>query len=651
MPKTVPASVAEVLAAELSAALPARKSALEFERHFAPPDQVERVNRGLFQIRVAEARLKAGTEDVEASAPALASIAVLEAEDLEAEALALEPLLGPEAVGRKFGLLRLVCALFRLARLGEGRSRAFFTYARQGKHLSGFEDALELAPESELFFFALRRFKALLDEGKAWSIEDADWLRLRAASAPGRFRLRAAALRAGAESAVGTALPHALAELREPFLKYGFESSTALAWAVAGFRPKEALVWGEAGLALADQAQAWRDRGLSADEAAAWVNADVLPDEAAAFKACGAQDPAVARSLRYAVGDVEHLVAWHRAGFEGAEVLSLRESGVTTVAAALDHRKAQGGRPLGISSFRSPSAPAPRAISAATGPTPATPVPKPSPPPAPIGVPEPAASAVPAESEYSRIADAEEEPAVAPSDAWAQERAERFFGVKTHDEGSARAAVPEHGGAWMGWGVFDSSGSGHGGGTSEAYTLPLGGGLADVVAESEGVAVPFKPFAPPRVAPRDAWQARLDRRRGDRGAAPQPGQWYLHAWAPGRAWLFWGLVFKGASVPWGQAVDFDSHETWQQRWERKCDEWGEKGLACPCTVGRTQGGGWWIAIKPSIVGSEGHVPTPITPAQMQPAWREAILDFCLKMGTGAQAAQWHLLAGEEEAPK
>jgi hypothetical protein len=629
MPKTIPAQAVEVLLAELSAALPARKSALEFERHFALADQAERINRGLFEIRVAEARLKSATADPLSAAASLGSMALAEAEDLEAEALLLEPLLGPSAAGRQIGVLRLVCALFRLARLGEGRARAFLTYARQGKHLLGFEEALELAPENELFFLALRRFRILLQAGGAWSGQDADWLRLRAASAPGRLRLRAAALRSGALEAAQSPLPLSLSKKRQPFIDYGFEPTLALAWAVAGFTPKEALAWGEAGLSLADQAQAWRDRGLSPEEASAWAQADLLPDEAAAFKACGAQDPAMARRLRQALGDVEHLLAWHRAGFEVADVLRLRSSGVQNVAQALTQRQAQAPTLKRGGFYGTEPVPArrPEAPSAWTE--------------------EPSSIQAEKEAEAPVQARSEDEA------SWAQARALRCFGALCEDEASALAAVPAQGGAWMGWGALETEGSAAAGGSPEAYTLDLGGGLMGTVAESEGVAVPGKSFAPPRMQARDGWQSRLDALRGARGLPPSPGQWHLHAWAPSRAWLFWGLAFKTAAVPWGEAMDFDSHETWLQRWARKTQEWGDDGMACPCAVGRSVGGGWWVAIKPSVQGSAlgASKPQAIQAATMAPAWRDALQDFCLKMGVGARAGQWYLLAGSEAAPE
>ena len=99
------------------------------------------------------------------------------------------------------------------------------------------------------------------------------------------------------------------------------------------------------------------------------------------------------------------------------------------------------------------------------------------------------------------------------------------------------------------------------------------------------------------------WQAApRDWLRAGRGeAAAQPGGWYLHGWAPGAGpRLFWGLVFKTTAVPWGEAMDFDSHETWPQRWARRCADMGEPGKICPFTIGRTPSGGRWLALKASF---------------------------------------------------
>ena len=624
------ASPFEVLLAELSAALPARRSALELERHFMAPDQAERVNRGLFQIRVAEARLKPSAGESEPALNGLAAVAVAEAESLEEEAEALGPLLAPELAGRQIGVLRLVCALFHLARIGEGRARAHFSYARLGKHLLGFEDALELAPENELFFLALRRFRRLLDEKGAWSRQDLDWLRLRCVTAPGRLRLRAAALRAAAEAAAQVLLPEALEEKRAPFIAKNFEPAAALAWAVAGFTPKEALAWGSAGIEVAEQAQAWRDRGIGQDEAVCWAELDLLPDEAAAFKACGADDPETAMHLRRVLGDVEHLLAWHRAGFEVAEVLRVRASGVSSVSEALKKRESEELGSRGISSFyQSPA----KAVKPKTG-----------------SLPE-AASSQPVES-YPAPESPEPEaeaPVLDPS-RWAFERAKRLFGVDAADEAAALAAGPANGGAWIAWGVFEKGSQGEAVGDLLSQSLNFAGGRMDVVSASEGVALPMQGYDPPSMSVKDAWQGRLDERLRSHQAEPQAGRWQLYAWEPARAWLFWGLVFKSAIVPWGQAIDFDSQESWQQRWKRKTAEFGDESLLCPVRIGRTASGAWWMGLKASIVGSQGREPMPFDPAPLVPAWRDAMSDFCLKMGIGSQAAAWHLLAGEPKEP-
>lgn len=183
-----------------------------------------------------------------------------------------------------------------------------------------------------------------------------------------------------------------------------------------------------------------------------------------------------------------------------------------------------------------------------------------------------------------------------------------------------------------------------------ADLLEIGGRRLGVVSASEGVALPGQAYDPPSLSVKEGWQARLDGLSDALGVEKAPGSWCLHAWKPYRAWLFWGLVYRSAAVPWGQTIDFESHETWQQRWARKTAEFGDDKMACPVKVGRTAGGGWWIGLKPSIIGSAGAVPKEIRPTLMQAAWRDAMSDFCLKMGIGSQAAAWHLLAGEEKEP-
>lgn len=668
MPSPEKADHAYALAAELGALLGSRKATLEFERRFAASDQADRLNRAMFEIRVADARLKGALADPLASASALGSLAAAAADELEAEAAELAPLLGPEAAGRRFGLLRLVCAMERLARLGDARSRACFTAAREGRRLPGFEDALELAQEDELYFLALRRFEALLAAGKVWDMRDADWLRLRVALAPGRMRLHAANLRSAAELVAGHSLPPALAEARAPFIQLGFEPATALAWAVAGFAPKEALAWGEAGLSQAEQAQPWHERGLSPQEATAWVQADFLADEAAAFKACGATDPATARELRQALGDVEHLLAWHRAGYEVAEVLKLRHQGVMQPpeaaktaeageAPAPSFKISRGSSFAGLTaSVPVVEAPPPLKLNfgrvLVDGVQEEKPLPPIAVPPAkaegevPAAVPAPAAPAPPPRVEVPAPVEG-----IAPvarvlkaATTWAQERAQARFGIECPDQAAALAARPAQGGAWLFWGAHQAGGdAAAGGGWDQAATLPMNGGLADVVLASEQVLPPQGHVALGSLEPGEAWQVRLDKLRAMRQAAPLPGHWQLAGWPPQSACFFWGLIFEGTQPPWADAVDYEERETWQHRWARKAEEWGEEGLASPCNVGRTPKGGWWVALPESVVRSpEGGV-VGMEPRWPSPAWRSGLEDFCLKMEMGAQTAHWYLL--------
>ena len=674
----------------------ARKSALDFEKLYTAADQYERIVKSLKEISTAEERMPLLIADPVNGAAELAAIAMFEAECLEQEAVGLEPLLGPEAAGRRIGLLRLVCALQHLARLGEERARAYFTFSRLGRAVPElFNEALEQTPENELFFLALRRFEAILAARSPWTIPDADWLRLRAATAPGRLRLRAAALRSQAQDASVMELSSELEAMRKPFLERGFNPAKALAWAVAGFTPMQAWAWRDEGIADPALAQAWRDRGLHSDESGAWASADFTPDEAAAFKACGAEDPATAISLRQNLGDVEHLLAWHRAGFAVAEVLRLNDSGVRTLADAVKSRQAEvfkaaaqasaekAGpppavpgmlRPPDLRILRPGSPSQPNAGSAnegtaalgagdtgyeplriirsgdAAASTPPKIIRSTS-----LPLEEPTgASPVPASAAPPRIsrnpaggAPGADKQALGDTENWAQLRAERYFGVSTPDQAEALAAEPSNGGAWMGWGVFEPE-PGIGGGAYDAHTLPLAGGLVDVVAESEGVALPERAHSPRALGAPLAWQQRLDRLRGIRGKGPLPGHWHLHAWPSTQAVLFWGFAQKTIAVPWGEAVDFDSHEAWQQRWARRAAEQGHNGLDCPCAIGKTIRGYWWVAILPSVTRVSAGVPQPIKLKAVEEEWRAQMEDFCIIMGMRPQGARWHLVAGQQD---
>lgn len=592
------ASLALRLAAELSAALPARRSAVEFARHFIG-DAEPGLKRALIELRSSEARLTAAADAALDNVELLARLAVTEATALEAEVARLEAWLKPDASNSGPGRVRIVAGLLWEARYGEGRARASLSARRKRQALSGFDEALELAPEDELLFLALRRFSRLLHAGTDWPTADHDWLRLRAATLPGRLRLHAAELRSLAELGGGIALPEDLVELRRPFIQFGFEPGPALAWGVAGFSLSEALVWGAAGLPWAAQAQAWKAWGHSAAEAAGWVAADLLPDEAAAFKACGATDAATARQLRQALGDVEHLLAWHRAGFDTAEVLKLRAEGVTDVEAASKARQAAAKETARLMMAEAAEAPTPGAAASRTASTEAGDAPR----------------------------TADDAPKRKP-----------------------KAPQPEmgsEGGAWMGWAVFEPGPSDLEKPRDLTRSRALGGGVVDVVSASEGVALESLPYATPALDVDPEWQAQLDWHRQALGREAQPGQWLLAALPPLSARLYWGLLFKTPASPWGTAIDFDATETWAQRWKRRAEEWGEAGAVCPCEVGRTPSGGWFVEAKGSRMDLGSGELRRLDRLQPGTVWQEAVDSFCLTMGIGKQAPAWCLLAVPE----
>ena len=264
------------------------------------------------------------------------------------------------------------------------------------------------------------------------------------------------------------------------------------------------------------------------------------------------------------------------------------------------------------------------------------------------GVPAPSAESAPEPASLPPIPFPPETPRpVAPTDGstlWASHRAHRLFKSESRDFSEALAAEPATGGAWMGWGVFEPETSASGGGTHEAYTLPLGGGLMDTVADSECVALPERSHSPRTLGAPLAWQARLDRLRASRGKRPVPGLWHLCCWHPMRALLMWGFAMKNLSVPWADCPDFDSLETWRQRWERKAAEDGHPDLPSPCLVGSTARGAWWVGITPSIAMVSSPVPQVVHPRAVDEAWRAQMEDFCRIMGIPPQASRWHLVA-------
>lgn len=576
------ASAAQALAAELGAALPARKSALELERHYQAPD-ARGSQAHLQALAGAELRLSKMAPEADDHAVALARMAVPEAEALEQEADRLEALLQPGQIDKPASPLAIVAGLQWEARYGEGRARALLSARRKSLRLPGFDDALELEPEEELVFLALRRFTRFLHAGTAWPAAELDWLALRASTLPGRLRLHGAVLRSAAENVGRLPLPEALIEVRRPFIQFEYDPAPALAWGVAGFTVTEALAWGAAGFAWPVQALAWRAWGQKPKEAAAWAAANFMPDEAAAFNACGAKDPATARSLRHAFGDVENLLAWHRAGFASADILRFKSEGVREPEAAL--RLVRG---------------AAKAAAEAAAPKPA-PV---APPTAAPEQPKPRSKPKPAPS----------------------------FG-------------PD-GGAWMGWGIVEATGEPVGPGDADACSRALGAAQADVLVASEGVALQALPHSLPSLQIGEDWQALLDAYRQSLGRERKPGRWWVCGLPPLKARIYWGLHFRSSISPWGKAIDFDSSETWQQRWKRKAEEFGEAGLNLPCEVTRTPAGGWCMVAKGSQSDFQGSEAQPLDLDGAPAEWSEAVDRFCLIMGIGRPAQAWHLLAVE-----
>lgn len=337
-----PLARAQALAAELNAALAAQHASLELERRFLPLDRRDAAGRGLFEVRVAEARLREAQAAPLEQAAVLDSLAGPAAQALEETAQALYPLLAREAPLDAVGRLSAVAGLCRLARLDEARTRAVFTAAREGRKLPGFEDAVDLAEESGQLDLALRRFIQLLELGHDWEAHDLDWLLLRLSSAPGRLRLRAASLRSLAKSLAGTALPPAQREALARFEPLGMDPALALAWDAAGFSPEESLDWRAAGFKLPAQAHAWHCHGFDPQEAKAWSKAGLLPDESGLFVHGGAEEPGQALRLRRHLGDVQHYFAWYRAGLRVPETLQWLEQGLRDPGQALERKKGEG---------------------------------------------------------------------------------------------------------------------------------------------------------------------------------------------------------------------------------------------------------------------------------------------------------------------
>jgi hypothetical protein len=587
---------AQALNAELGAALAARHAALEFERRFSSLDRKDAAGRELFEVRVAEARLKDAAADPLAHLDVLAALALPAAEDLERAAIATYPYLAREVEMLPAACLQALLGLQRLARIDEARTRAVFSAAREGRKLPGFEDAVDLAVESEQIFLALRRFEQLLDLGRDWDLPDVDWLLLRCTSVPGRLRLRALALRALAHAAAGIAWSPAQAELLEAFGPLELGSETALAWAAAGFSPEESVDWRAAGLKNPAQAHAWHCHGFAPQEALQWSQADLLPDESGIYVHCGAQDLKAALEIRRHLGDVQHYFNWYRLGLRVPETLHWLAQGVRSPDRAIEKKK---GEVLAESA-------APTQAPAGTAADPPPPLP---------GLEGPAMGAEAA---------APEEPEATAS---------------------LRAQAQDSGGAWIAWGCFNPGAAPDPVDESPAaLCLPLGDGHFDLVKETEGIALPGRAQRPASFEPAPEWQAALDALRGARKSSRRNGAWHLLAWPPCQALLAWGLLFEQALPPWADAVDYQEAESWPKRWARKTEEWGEEGLPAACEVLELNGGLWMVAPKEALIRQQGLQPQAIEVPWPSAAWREQLEDFCLKMEIPKGLGHWQLLA-------
>jgi hypothetical protein len=320
--------------AELGAVLAAQRATFEFERRFASTARREQLSRDLFAARVVETSLAKSPDSPES----LVKATDMAVNGLETGSSALYPLLDTDKDLDQQGVLSLVCAVYWQARLADERTRACFTAAREGRKLSGFDDAVEMAAETEQCLLALRRFEGLLQRGGDWLEPDKNWLRLRSVATAGRLRLHAAVLKALEAQALERPLPPALAEQVSEIKSPEISLCDGLAWRAAGFSAAEIMDWREAGLLRPAQAHAWYCHGFSPTEADAWSKAGLLPDESGIYVHGGASELETALALHKALGDVERLLPWYRARFEIQEILRLLGEGVRTPDQALSLR-------------------------------------------------------------------------------------------------------------------------------------------------------------------------------------------------------------------------------------------------------------------------------------------------------------------------
>ena len=627
MTDPLPIGPAEVLSIQLNAAFSGRKAALERERALLPADAKDSTNKEQFQVRVIEARLKSATDDPQASVAVLSSLALSEAEALEAEAQAVAPLTAPG--GRPVGMLRLVLGLLRCAQATESKARALFSLARQGRRWEGVEQARALDADHEQLYLAVRRFEEMLQAGKAWEAPDVEWLRLRAVALPARLRQTVAELRAAAEGAAQSPLPEDLEAARRPFLANGFNKEDGLAWCLGGFGAAEAKEWINAGLDQPAQAALWRARSMGLATAQAWAKGDLMADEAALFQFCGVGDPGLAHQLRAALGDVEWLGPWHRAGYAPDEVLALRAEGCRGPEQAPPPRPKEAAapdpgpaKPEGIVRFADAAAPAAK-------------------PAAPAGAAQDAPPPMAARA-VAPVVDGAQAPTrlFKAETTWPRLRAEQLFGAPTASDAEAMALPVPAGSAWLGWGTIQAPGLPLEGG-AEAFVWAQGGRSLVVMAASELTAPSGKVVEVPDMRPDPLWQDGLDPLRHKLGLPKHGGAWILMGSPAQAGALAWGLVHPAGPPPWSAAVDYQEFESWTARWARKTEEWGEEGKAPNAKVGKLADGGWWIAL-PELTVAAGAEPQGLAFTVVKPAWNESLQEFCLKMEMPAAAGKWRL---------
>jgi hypothetical protein len=361
-----------------------------------------------------------------------------------------------------------------------------------------------------------------------------------------------------------------------------------------------------------------------------WASSDLLADEAALFQACGVADPPLAHQLRAALGDVELMPAWHRAGYAPEEILALKAEGCRGPEQAPPPKpKEAPPEPALVITYGGIKA---EGVARESNQVPLSDQeePKPAPPSGPALA--PAAKPLDGVQAPTRFLKGEV--------SWARLRAEKLLGVEAATEAEALAVPLPAGSVWLGWGCLQSQALPEASGDATAFVWQQGGTSLLVVAASELLAPAGKVLDALDMRGDPLWQEVLDPLRAKLGLPRHHGSWLLMASAEGGA-LAWGLVHPAGPPPWASAVDYQEKETWTARWARKTEEWGEDGKAPNAKVGRLADGSWWIAL-PEATAAAGAAPQSVGFSTAKPAWTESLQEFCLKMEMPAKAGKWRL---------